>query len=103
VRLEGILEGKPLGIVLLSHPASTNHPTYWHARGYGLFSADPLGQQVFEQTRGNPNAAAFNLTLKPGEEAPFYFRMVLYEGKSQKSEWDREFEKFSRIKPEDVR
>ena len=103
VRLEGILEGKPLGIVLFNHPASTNYPTYWHARGYGLFSADPLGQLVFEQTRGNSKAAGFNLTLKPGEGAPFYFRMILYEGRSQKSDWDRVFESFSKSKPENAR
>jgi hypothetical protein len=103
VRLEGTFGGKPFGIVLMNHPASTNSPTYWHARGYGLFSADPLGQLVFEQTRGNLNAAPFNLTLKPGEGAPFYFRMVLYEGESQKSEWDRGFDMFSKQKPEDVR
>jgi hypothetical protein len=103
VRLEGILDGQPLGIVILNHPASTNFPAFWHARGYGLFSANPLGQRVFGLARGNPDAAAFPLTLKPGEGAPFYFRMILYEGKSRSSEWDREFESFSKIKPEAVR
>jgi hypothetical protein len=103
VRLEGNLEGRPHGIVLMNHPSSTNFPAYWHARGYGLFSTDPLGQGVFEQARGNPDYAPFNLTLKPGESAPFRFRMILYEGRSEKKEWDAEFQSFSRQLPEEIR
>jgi hypothetical protein len=102
VRLEGTLEGKILGIVIMNHPSSTNYPTYWHARGYGLFSANPLGQLAFEQTRGRPDCAPFNLTLGPGESAPFRFRMIFYEGGSGKKEWDDEFQSFSKSQPEEI-
>jgi len=103
VRLEGKLDGGPLGIVIMNHPSSVNFPAYWHARGYGLFSANPLGQAVFEQARGNPDYASFNLTLEPGESAPFYFRMIFYEGAYGKAEWDAEFESFAKNRPEEFR
>ena len=47
VRLEGQKDGKTIGIAIFNHPASANYPTYWMARGYGLFSANPLGRQGF--------------------------------------------------------
>ena len=46
VRLEGSHEGKDVGIIIMNHPNSVNYPCYWHARGYGLFSANPLGQSL---------------------------------------------------------
>lgn len=103
VRLEGTLAGRTCGIVIMNHPSSTNYPAYWHARGYGLFSANPLGQLAFEQTRGRPDCAPFNLTLRPGEGAPFLFRMVFYEGRSETKEWDAEFQSFSKSPPEEIR
>jgi hypothetical protein len=36
-------------------------PTYWHARGYGLFAANPLGQKAFTEGR-----ETMNFTLEPG-------------------------------------
>ena len=51
VRLQGNDNGKVAGIIIMNHPESTNYPTYWHARGYGLFAANPLGQSVFQKKR----------------------------------------------------
>ncbi len=39
------------------------YPTYWHARGYGLFAANPLGQKIFD-----PKAAAIGLHDREGSE-----------------------------------
>jgi hypothetical protein len=80
VALEGIKDGGKIGIVIGHHPQSINFPTFWHARGYGLFSANPLGQSVFESSHGITNASPYNLTLKPGEGALFKFRLIIYEG-----------------------
>ena len=38
---------EPITIAMLDHPKNPGFPTYWHARGYGLFAANPLGQKVF--------------------------------------------------------
>ena len=38
-----------LRIVMLDHPSNPGFPTYWHARGYGLFAANPMGEKVFTE------------------------------------------------------
>jgi hypothetical protein len=80
VRLQGEKEGKKLGVAILSHPSSVNSPTYWHARGYGCFSVNPLGQLDFQKANKEADAKAFGLVLKPGEKAIFRYRVLLFEG-----------------------
>ena len=80
VCLQGEKDGRTIGIVIANHPTSVNYPTYWHARGYGLFAANPLGQYVFEKTRGKENPQRFQLELEPGQTAHFGFRVIIYEG-----------------------
>jgi hypothetical protein len=79
MRLEGQYGGATAGIVILNHPESVNYPTFWHARGYGLFSANPLGQSVFESQRGLAAPQPFSLHLAPKESAVFRFRVIIYE------------------------
>ena len=96
VRLQAELEGKTIGIAIFNHPESVNYPTYWHVRGYGLFSANPLGQCVFQKSRNPENAKPFNLTLEPGEAACFRFRMLIYEGDRTKEQLEQKFRKFAK-------
>ena len=52
-----------------SHPANLRHPTYWMARDYGLFAANPFGKHYFEKAP-DPHAGDYtvpaggNLTLR---------------------------------------
>ena len=46
--LTGNTEGHTVTIAIFDHPGNPNYPTYWHARGYGLFAANPLGQHIFD-------------------------------------------------------
>jgi hypothetical protein len=96
VRLQGAREGQIIGIAILNHPKSVNYPTYWHARGYGLFSANSLGQFAFERGRKVENPQPFNLTLEPGQEAHFRFRMLVYEGDRTREELERRFREFAK-------
>ncbi len=41
--LTGNADGHDATIAIFDHPGNPNYPTYWHARGYGLFAANPLG------------------------------------------------------------
>ncbi|HPN34423.1 MAG TPA: PmoA family protein [bacterium] len=88
VRLEGAKNGQPLGIAMIHHPNSVNYPTFWHARGYGLFAANPLGQETFERDHNVENPKAFRLTLAKGESAWFKFRVVVYDGAMDKAAVD---------------
>jgi hypothetical protein len=69
-----------ISITMIDHPENPNYPTFWHARGYGLFAANPLGEKAF--TNGK---SAKNLTLKKGESVTFRYRIVIENGKQTMS------------------
>lgn len=70
--LRGKMGDETINLVIIDHPKNAGYPTYWHARGYGLFAANPLGQNVF--SKGNET---LNLTLKKGESTTFRYRTVI--------------------------
>ena len=75
VALDGRVEGEPVTIAILDHPTNPGYPTYWHARGYGLFSANPLGQKDF-----SGGAEELNLQLQPGESTTMRYRVLILTG-----------------------
>lgn len=91
VKLEGVIDSTTVGIAILNHPESVNYPTYWHARGYGLFSANPLGQLAFQKTRNVENPEPFGLTIEEGENALFKFRMIIYDGARSLEQMEEKF------------
>jgi hypothetical protein len=64
-----------VSIAIIDHPKNPNYPTFWHARGYGLFAANPLGEKIF--TNGKSEKM---LTLKKGESVTFRYRIVINNG-----------------------
>ena len=75
VQLSGIVDGEPLSVVIFDTPENVGYPAYWHARGYGLFSINPLGQHIFDESK-----KSLNLTLEPGESVTFKFRLLVLSG-----------------------
>jgi hypothetical protein len=49
MNLSGKIKDEDINIVIIDHPKNVSYPTYWHARGYGLFAANPLGVNVFSK------------------------------------------------------
>ena len=47
VNLRSVIDDEKISLVILDHTENVGNPTYWHARGYGLFAANPLGQEAF--------------------------------------------------------
>ncbi|MGB9746660.1 MAG: PmoA family protein [Bacteroidales bacterium] len=76
VTLCGESQGRRVSITLFDHPSNPGYPAHFHARGYGLFAVNNLGQQVF-----NPKEEKQTFTLKPGEEMVFSHMIVLSSGK----------------------
>ncbi len=70
--LSGQVGDEAVTITILDHPANPGFPTYWHARGYGLFAANPLGQKVF--TNGKQE---LNFTLAPNQSVTFRYRILI--------------------------
>jgi hypothetical protein len=91
MQLEGTKDQQSIGIVIFNHPSSLNYPNYWHARDYGLFAANPLGQGVFQKSRNEPNPEPFNLVLQKDQSALFKYRVLIYQGSLSKDEVEQIF------------
>jgi len=70
-----------ISIAIIDHPKNPNHPTFWHARGYGLFAANPLGEKIFTEGKSSKN-----LQLKKGESVTFKYRIIIANGNKTISE-----------------
>lgn len=74
-KVYGKMGNDSVSISIIDNPSNPNYPTFWHARGYGLFAANPLGEKIFTNDK-----SAKNLTLKPGESVTFRYRVLIEEG-----------------------
>jgi hypothetical protein len=70
--LTGTTDSHTATIAILDHSKNPGYPTYWHARGYGLFAANPLGRSIFD-----PKQPAFNFTVEKGAIVTFRYRLLL--------------------------
>jgi hypothetical protein len=91
--LSGLIGPQQITIAIIDHPKNPGFPTYWHARGYGLFAANPLGQKVFSEGR-----ETMNFALEPGQSATFRYRIVVLEEKSGPSRIEREYSSFVAVR-----
>jgi hypothetical protein len=73
--LSGSIGDEPVSIAIFDHPRNPGYPTYWHARGYGLFAANPLGQKALSNGKD-----VLNFALEPGQAATFRYRIVVAGG-----------------------
>lgn len=77
----GTVKGEPVGIAIMDKPGNPRHPTYWHARAYGLFAANPFGLHDYENDKANPDKG--DLTIGPGQPLRFRYRVVIHPGDYQ--------------------
>jgi hypothetical protein len=91
MNLTGKMDNHSINVAILDHPSNVTYPSYWHARGYGLFAVNPLGLNVF--TNGK---AALNYTLMKGETITFRYRTIIADRDLTKSELDAAQAKFAR-------
>lgn len=89
VALRGTVQGEDLTLAIMNHPRSTRYPTYWHARAYGLFAANPFGRADFEK-----GAPPLNFSLAPGESALLLYRILVHEGHLTHSQMEAQFKKY---------
>ena len=87
-------KGEKLSLCFFAHPKSVNYPPYWHARGYGLFAVNPLGQWRFQRDTGVENPQYLNYTLKPGESGLFRYKMIFYEDTLTKDQIDKLYDEW---------
>jgi hypothetical protein len=75
VDLYGTIGDEVISVVMVDHPKNPGHPTYWHARGYGLLLANPLGAGAY--TNGQN---VMNFSIPAGKSATFRFRLIVNSG-----------------------
>ena len=71
------VEGEQLGVAILDHPSNPRHPTYWHARDYGLFALNPFGQKAFD-----PKQEESALKIAKGQKTTYKWRVVIHPGEA---------------------
>ncbi len=87
--LSGVMDEEPVAITIYDHVDNVGYPTYWHARGYGLFAANPLGRKIF--TNG---ASELNIALPKGDQITFKYRILIHNGDQQSVEEIESFANF---------
>ena len=88
--LTGPVEGKRVTVAVLDHPDNVGYPTYWHARDYGLFAANPLGQAAFSEGKER-----LDFSLEPGSDVTFRYRLVISSGEAADPEVERWHQDFA--------
>jgi hypothetical protein len=91
VALSGKVGGEDVVLLLLDDPKNPGAPTYWHARGYGLFAANPLGAKVFSNGKEE-----LNLTIEKGESATLHYLLLVLPGPFSKEKAEQAYAQFAR-------
>jgi hypothetical protein len=73
--LNGAIGNEKISVVICDHPKNQGYPTYWHARGYGLFAANPLGWSDFTKGR-----EVLGFKLNPKHSVTFRYRIIISSG-----------------------
>jgi hypothetical protein len=91
VNLNGIIGKEQVSLVILDHPENVGYPTYWHARGYGLFAANPLGQKEFSKGK-----EVLDFKLPSGKSVTFRYKVLIQSGRHlTDDEVSDQFKKFA--------
>lgn len=72
----GKVGNEEVGVAIFDSPKSFRHPTYWHARGYGLFAANPFGIREFTGDASKDGS----WTIKQGKSLTFRYRVFIHHG-----------------------
>ena len=72
-----LANGEQWGHTVVDHKDNPRYPTYWHVRGYGLFTANAFGVHDF---KGDAEIDE-SLTIPGGDKAVFRYRLVLHPGR----------------------
>ena len=75
MNLFGHVGDEKISLVICDHPGNVTYPTYWHARGYGLFSANPFGVKDFTDGK-----QTLNYTISEGKSLTFRYRIIISSG-----------------------
>jgi hypothetical protein len=81
MNLTGKIGDENISLIMMDHPRNVGHPTYWHARGYGLYAANNLGQKAMSGGKDE-----LNFKLAPKQSVTFRHRIVIHSGNTMSDE-----------------
>jgi hypothetical protein len=90
--LTGTVENEPVTIAMFDNPSNPNFPAFWHARGYGLFAINPLGEKVLP----GGGKRDFDLTLEPGKSVTFHYRVQILSGTADPAQVEKAYQTFTK-------
>jgi hypothetical protein len=88
----GSINDRPCSIAMLDHPHNFRHPTTWHAREYGLVTANPFGLKDF--LKMPPGHGAVHLA--DGQRLTLRYKIVFFNSVVNAQEVESWFQDFSR-------
>lgn len=83
----GEVEGVRCGIAVFDSPDNLRYPTWWHIRGYGLFTANFFG--ISEFTGDKKKSGTY--ILPEGEELKLSYRIYIHAGDAEKGNVSEKF------------
>ncbi len=91
VDYSGELEGQKVGLAIFDSPHNLRHPTTWHVRAYGLFTANCWGYSYFtgdESRRGD-------YVMPEGDILNFIYRVYIHAGDVEEAKVREKYLDFS--------
>jgi hypothetical protein len=85
-------KGERVSVSILEHPSNFRHPTWWHARTYGLFAANPFGKADFEKL---DDKSAGDHALAAGQSLSLRYLVLIQPGDPSPEAIQAEFTAFS--------
>jgi hypothetical protein len=90
----GPVEGKTVGVAIFDHPKNPKHPTWWHVRDYGLFTANPFGVHNFERKQKGVG----DITIPDGESLTFKYRFYFHKGDTNQADVAEHYRQYTATK-----
>ena len=88
---KGTIDGKPVSIAMYDHPGNLRHPTTWHARDYGLVTANPFGMHHF--LGKEKGAGAFKIAKD--DQLRLSYRVEFFRGEVTPNDVEASYQRFA--------
>jgi hypothetical protein len=80
-----------VGFTVMDHPTSFRHPTHWHVRDYGLFTANCFGYKSFYSDESKDGS----YDLPAGQDLRFSYRVYLHPGQAAEAKAAERYQDFA--------
>ena len=91
VDYSGTVAGEKLGLAIFDNPSNPKHPTYWHARGYGLLAVNPFGEHDFY----NDEMRDGSVTIPAGGTLVLRYRVLIHPGDAKEAEVAEAYQRYN--------